>query len=235
MGIDLIDLDSIGDPEYDWFGEMSTVIVDTQVDALVGGYWTGGPWGDDMLNTVWALLTLQRIAPPPPYFETVLCAAQDIPVGTVTVQQGDETMSITYAIDGEYDQWMITETHLQVFTSDDPFDGIPLSKSKKNNNPIPGQFDHSMMHDPAVDEYTYEIPLEGLTGIIYIAAHAVVINTDVVILEDPLTYLDETAWGGACDSENYWDDPDNLEGFVYFFNPGKGGNWASYFMFEIEE
>lgn len=45
---------------------------------------------------------------------------------------------------------------------------------------------------------------------------------------------EETAWGGACDSENYWSDPDNLEGFVYFFNPDGKGNWASYFVYEVQ-
>lgn len=49
-----------------------------------------------------------------------------------------------------------------------------------------------------------------------------------------LVEQEETAWGGACDSENYWSDPDNLEGFVYFFNPDGKGNWASYFTYHVQ-
>jgi len=56
----------------------------------------------------------------------------------------------------------------------------------------------------------------------------------------------ETAWGGACDGEHYatFPYPDPIEGepdfddFVYFFNPppgqGDGGNWASFFVYEIK-
>jgi len=48
----------------------------------------------------------------------------------------------------------------------------------------------------------------------------------------------ETAWGGACDSENYWDEIENPDGFVYFFNPppgqGDGGNWASFFVYQVK-
>lgn len=42
---------------------------------------------------------------------------------------------------------------------------------------------------------------------------------------------EETAWGGACDEENYWD---GETGFVYFFNPNGKGNWASYFEYTIQ-
>ncbi|MFC2068060.1 hypothetical protein ACFLTP_03495 [Chloroflexota bacterium] len=56
---------------------------------------------------------------------------------------------------------------------------------------------------------------------------------------EPVT---ETAWGGACDEENYAEEPcgnyDNFDDFAYFFNPppgqGGGGNWASFFIYEIQ-
>ena len=44
----------------DWFDEMSTEIVDNQHDD---GYWPWDCWGDEMLATVWALLTLERVVP----------------------------------------------------------------------------------------------------------------------------------------------------------------------------
>lgn len=61
--IELIDLDGDDVPEHDWYAEFAQAIVDQQT---MGGYWTGGMWGDDMLDTCWALLTLEKITPPPP-------------------------------------------------------------------------------------------------------------------------------------------------------------------------
>ena len=49
-----------------------------------------------------------------------------------------------------------------------------------------------------------------------------------------LVEQEETAWGGACDEDNYWSNHDNPEGFVYFFNPDGRGNWASYFEYTIQ-
>jgi hypothetical protein len=46
--------------DIDWFEEMSTEIVNTQHDD---GHWTQGCWGDDLLATEWALLTLERVVP----------------------------------------------------------------------------------------------------------------------------------------------------------------------------
>lgn len=44
----------------DWFDEMSTVIVNNQ---NADGSWLGGHWGDSILSTEWALLTLERVVP----------------------------------------------------------------------------------------------------------------------------------------------------------------------------
>jgi len=57
-GVDLIDLDDDGVPEFDWFDDVSTRIVDTQ---NMDGSWSADYWGDDILSTIWALLTLERV------------------------------------------------------------------------------------------------------------------------------------------------------------------------------
>ena len=56
-GIELIDLDNDTIPEHDWFDEISSRIVDTQ---NADGSWPDDYWGDNVLATTWALLTLQR-------------------------------------------------------------------------------------------------------------------------------------------------------------------------------
>jgi parallel beta-helix repeat protein len=71
--IDLLDLDGDDIPEHDWFDEFSTVLIDQQNPD---GSWPNSPcyvsgewWGQEsrlILSTVWALLILERIAPPPP-------------------------------------------------------------------------------------------------------------------------------------------------------------------------
>ena len=47
---------------YDWQAEFEDAIVAQQND---NGSWTGCLWGDPILCTEWALLTLQKAAPPP--------------------------------------------------------------------------------------------------------------------------------------------------------------------------
>lgn len=55
LGIDTIVVDSI---EVDWFDEMSTVLVEQQ---KADGSWDVDYWGDELLGTEWALLTLQKV------------------------------------------------------------------------------------------------------------------------------------------------------------------------------
>ena len=57
-GIDLIDLDDDSVPEFDWFDDIATRIVETQ---NIDGSWSADYWGDDILSTTWALLTLERV------------------------------------------------------------------------------------------------------------------------------------------------------------------------------
>lgn len=62
-GFQSLDIETIivGGNPIDWFDEMSTVIVDNQEDD---GSWVWGGWGT-ALNTVFALLTLEKVSPPP--------------------------------------------------------------------------------------------------------------------------------------------------------------------------
>ena len=61
LNIDLLDLDGDGVPETDWFDAVSTELVMTQNPD---GSWPWDCWGDQVLSTAWALLTLERAVPP---------------------------------------------------------------------------------------------------------------------------------------------------------------------------
>ena len=132
-------------------------------------------------------------------------------VGEVEVTNDGVNLSVTYKITEI--GWEMTETHLHI--ANESVDGIPQTKK---NNPIPGQFDYSEEHVPSVTEYTYEIPIDGFSGEVYIAAHAVVRDEENPILDDEgtpildidgeLTYFEESAWGNDL--------------------PFKGKNWGMY-------
>ena len=62
FGVDLIDLDDDDIPEHDWFDDISTRIVQTQNPD---GSWFYDEWGDDILSTTWALLTLEKVVEVP--------------------------------------------------------------------------------------------------------------------------------------------------------------------------
>lgn len=66
-GIDLLDINNDGTPEFDWWLNFTDVIVSQEIPSVPGqGYWTGCYWGDQYLCTTWALLTLEKTAPPAP-------------------------------------------------------------------------------------------------------------------------------------------------------------------------
>jgi hypothetical protein len=116
--------------------------------------------------------------------EFTLYAGQDIPVGTVTVSNDDTDLYVTYETTGD---WVMTETHLAVATA---LTGIPQTKT---GNPIPGKFPYSTIHDPAVMEFTYTIPLAlawAPDTSLFIAAHAVVqkCETESFTFNPPLTW-----------------------------------------------
>ena len=58
MGINTISIDGY---EIDWFGEIASIIASSQEED---GYWPFDYWGDEILATSWALLTLERVVPP---------------------------------------------------------------------------------------------------------------------------------------------------------------------------
>ncbi|GAH57390.1 unnamed protein product, partial [marine sediment metagenome] len=92
-----------------------------------------------------------------------LVAGQTEIVGGVEVSKDTEYLYVTYMVDAP---WCLTETHLAVAAD---FKDIPQTKK---GNPMPGKFPYSAKHDPAVTEYTYEIPLADLDTNLFIAAHA---------------------------------------------------------------
>ena len=76
MGIAVDEMSGIAD----WYQDLADVIVPQQVSGIGGGYWPVSPcyvWpsgsygtmSDTILSTVWALLTLERAAPPPSQIE----------------------------------------------------------------------------------------------------------------------------------------------------------------------
>jgi hypothetical protein len=67
-GIELIDLDDDDIPEFDWFDDISTRIVQTQNPD---GSWYYDDWGNDILSTTWALLTLERVVAIPRIYVNV--------------------------------------------------------------------------------------------------------------------------------------------------------------------
>jgi hypothetical protein len=61
LGITMIDTDGDTVPDTDWYADMSTAIVNSQ---NADGSWPSDNWGDPQLATCWALLTLEKAAPP---------------------------------------------------------------------------------------------------------------------------------------------------------------------------
>ncbi len=105
-------------------------------------------------------------------YSTPLIAGQHIDVGDVSVWNDGTNLHVTYTTT---DGWYMTETHLAVA---DGLGGIPQTKTE---NPIPGKFAYSENHDPAVQTYTYTIPLSWDPGNdLYVAAHAVVEKVTVI-------------------------------------------------------
>jgi hypothetical protein len=60
LGIEFLDLDGDGIAEHDWFAEVAQHLIDTQQGD---GSWPWDCWGDPILSTVWALLTLEKSVP----------------------------------------------------------------------------------------------------------------------------------------------------------------------------
>ncbi len=101
-----------------------------------------------------------------------LWAGQHIDVGTVTVENCEENIYVTYSLNSAtlHDGWGITETHLHIGKT---LDGVV----NRPGNPMPGRFPYKNTHD-FVASYEYVIPLSDgeweYDDELLIAAHAVV-------------------------------------------------------------
>ena len=60
LGIELLDLDDDGTAETEWFPIVAQHLIDTQNPD---GSWPSDYWGDQLLSTAWALLTLEKAVP----------------------------------------------------------------------------------------------------------------------------------------------------------------------------
>ena len=102
-GLEVFLIDEICNPPIDWFDEMSTAIVTTQNPD---GSWPNDPWGDSMLATEWALLTLQRAVPP-----LISPVVSDIPDQCVLAGESFATINLDdYVQDGDNDDSEISWT-----------------------------------------------------------------------------------------------------------------------------
>ena len=126
-----------------------------------------------------------------------------IHVGNVTVSDDGSSLDVTYQTFGG---WLLTETNVAVGQS---VEDIPQTGS---GNPKIGHFDYSSEHDPAdeVTTVTHTIPLDGMTGTVVIAAHAVVYKPGCIPQE-------ETAWAAGCSKLEF-----------------DGKSWATYFTYVVE-
>ncbi|MCJ8289175.1 MAG: hypothetical protein HRT58_08605 [Crocinitomicaceae bacterium] len=108
-------------------------------------------------------------------------AGQTIPVGSLNVTNDDQNLYVTFDFSGG--DWYTQQTHLYVGPASD----IPKNGA---NIPIPGQFPYVVTHNPAVQTYTYTIPLGDLDPCYVIAAHSEMIQVD----GDGNIVSEETGW-----------------------------------------
>jgi hypothetical protein len=126
-----------------------------------------------------------------------LIAGQHHNIGSINISNDEENLYVNYTTTGD---WYMIETHLLVGS----VAGI--------KNPAPGQFPYSDDHDPAVQSFTYTIPLADLGETFDVAAHAAVVRVN----EDGEVLQGETAWGEGPR-----------------FTPR--GNWAMYTSYTVQE
>jgi hypothetical protein len=126
--IDMIDTDGDGDRDDDWFfqdppatpyQDFAHVLVDQQEDD---GSWTGCAWGDDVLCTVWALLTLEKIAPPPPVIEVPVDVKPTSCSNPLNVKEKGELPVAILGTD-DFDVTQVDPASVQLFF-DDPGAGV---------------------------------------------------------------------------------------------------------------
>ncbi|MCK4808661.1 MAG: hypothetical protein KAS90_03510 [Candidatus Aenigmarchaeota archaeon] len=67
-GLEFMGIDTFGDPEIDWYEDFSDAIVEQQIKIAgpTNGSWqTSSGRGNPTIITTWALLTLEKVSPPP--------------------------------------------------------------------------------------------------------------------------------------------------------------------------
>lgn len=116
-------------------------------------------------------------------------AGQTIPVGSLDVTNDDQNLYITFNFEGG--DWYTQQTHLYVGPASD----IPTNGA---NTPVPGQFPYAVTHDPAVQSYTYTIPLNDLDPCYVIAAHSEMIQVD----GNGNVVSEETGWSYGIEFPN---------------------------------
>ena len=118
-------------------------------------------------------------------------------VGDVTVTNDGTNLVVTYTIT-PFTPWLITETHVDVQILAET---LPQNKS---GNPKVGKFAYQTDTPLGVTTQEISIPIGSLVADDYvvIAAHAVVINPDELVLDGELWVpRDETAWADGEDFE----------------------------------
>jgi len=86
----------------DWFDEFSAVLITQQ---NLDGSWPPCYWGNSILATEWALLTLQKTVPSPPPVSPSDVAATSVTPSSTLVYEGDSlTISVTVENLGEHNE-----------------------------------------------------------------------------------------------------------------------------------
>jgi len=112
-------------------------------------------------------------------FQTELTAGQNIYSGFVSVDVHDGNVIVTYTSESD---WEIIETHLYI----GELNQLPTNG---NGDPRIGQFPYKDTHPAATTIVEYIGPGINSGDCVYIAAHAVVVNS--------VTGDEETAWGAG--------------------------------------
>ncbi len=139
------------------------------------------------------------------------------PVGSVSVGNDDDGITITYTITEA--GWELLETHLAVYTD---WADMPLTRK---GNPKIGKFPYSTSYEPgdSVTGVTYDLTLDELDASVgdelYISTHAVVamVHHDDELGEYVIDWA-ESVYSVGGTSQQFMDDR----------------GWATYFIYDLQ-
>lgn len=141
-----------------------------------------------------ASVTIPALAAPAAAADTVevdLLAGQTTPVGTLTIDPDDGELLVTY--DTSATDWHLVETHLAV---GDTVGDLPTNRP---GNPKIGHFPYTGQPDPApADVAQYTVDVNGMSGDVSVAAHAVVADTTDLADGEESMYLSSSRPRGAA-------------------------------------